>query len=1221
MPFNHEASTPKNLPKFLSINGHGGKTQHTFVLRNGLVCPGDLNHGFTMSIPKDYQVEQDTLKGELKPIEGGQWYHYPQGQAVGDIDIRPWDANLLQTFATQMLDNHRLWSELDNQAGPYLSRDAHCVLIVRKEDGSPSYLAPDQAQSAFEKIQSQTWDKKVDGSPICFFAASIGKIKILDRTRLSEVIKIMGALVDPSTQFVCLTCNSDPRFTEHVYRLDSTQSNVPIQTIIEANAHRVSAQAGAHTPLNRIYPNLPEAPHSLRGELSRLPSGMTKPTNENVIFIRGKGIRVTKTFQVNHYTLLTPNPLDERFSVALEQEQYDNIVKQNHQQCLLPTLVNSSWYAHYPQQLTNDVLLEPSLGTQQLIRQILSAPAPWLVEQEGEGCYLDEDPDCRLFVIDHGQVKALPVEEVKLFLQHYSSDPSSYVDVKPVLFWAPKAQRIELLSPYFLSELSDLLEFELKFKYLVSFASTNATVQHSADTNILLKQDEVTPISTLLLNDLNSKLSAQNISSAIAQNQVSEVLSAVCAAKGGCNVPILHGPVLKPTANTVLSTVINTLLKHNAQETMRFDKEGQCHILLNRSSCRLKSLLKYIDLRSYEGSSDTQMYEEFLKTSRFKPMRHQPNGSYQRLTSREDFKDQKASPLTYGHMAAINIYTQDYIDGMAPFALINYLLRTRTFSQGVRGDSPEMRREIIIHFGMLASALSQLPDIKLDATYRAESALPSMVYEGRSRSFANETDYVKEDGFISTSLYNPDASLKADDTYFITLFHNVSGKLIAGFSCYPREHEILLLPTQIKYDWVCQEQHVHYYVGHQVESPSDHYNVADTLKSINPLADVDQPKLYEDFIKPLLTLLDERLAIKVASVAEDFLSELRNKLNECSVNTDKDDYLAVMKEVIATCFEKFPSDPFIQPLSKFLFSHSLYAEYDVKLTLLYLSKAQTYDDFFKVAVPACILAKGHSTPKRYLKNAKGFFLSDVEIDERLAFFQQKGAIDPIQLYHPDMYVEHLTENFIKLRNRDSQIVERDLQAVIAYCSDPSVFKQEHFPIFLSLYLKGFPLEQRYQHLCKPCCGQSLLEVLCQDEHALHESHSCIQDLVSRADYKKFEKLFYPTYLTHISYDDFVRCLDAYGADELKCLLAQQTLQNKTLKESLKNQPEKMSFILKKIESAQKSSEPQVVFEVETEEEQAHPSEPGHRGLFFSVSKSNTSPSPDSEPKLRASLKR
>lgn len=231
------------FPMNLVINGHGGKTNRKFdVGANILMTPGNLDEPYITSVDPNYNLEQDFLNGKIKPIKDGNWHVYSheknQENGVPDVDISPWNNNEAQLFSSSISNKTNLWSEIDGKQGLYIDRDPNSILVIRSNDGGHHYLNQAQSKEYFNNL-SQNRATNPAGTPIFFLAPNVGKVKILNRTSLSEVMGCLGELNIENRNIICATCNNKSGNDKNI-AIDHKSESVLVSSIIGPIAPKIS---------------------------------------------------------------------------------------------------------------------------------------------------------------------------------------------------------------------------------------------------------------------------------------------------------------------------------------------------------------------------------------------------------------------------------------------------------------------------------------------------------------------------------------------------------------------------------------------------------------------------------------------------------------------------------------------------------------------------------------------------------------------------------------------------------------------------------------------------------------------------------------------------------------------------------------------------------------------------------------------------------------------
>ena len=117
---------------------------------------------------------------------------------------------------------------------------------------------------------------------------------------------------------------------------------------------------------------------------------------------------------------------------------------------------------------------------------------------------------------------------------------------------------------------------------------------------------------------------------------------------------------------------------------------------------------------------------------------------------------------------------------------------------------------------MILSGLNKLPDIHIKFAFRGGEHSTSERTVEKENSITNPDTTTKERAFISTSI----DALRWKSTDEVILFHDVFGKDISGLTDFDFEHEFLIPPTQVKYEYKIIEDGKFYYIAKPVFATS-----------------------------------------------------------------------------------------------------------------------------------------------------------------------------------------------------------------------------------------------------------------------------------------------------------------------------------------------------------------------------------------------------------------
>lgn len=225
------------IENIIVVNGHGAKTDKNFDIgENILLAPDSLDTSYIFSVDKAWSIEKNAKNGQLKPVANGKWTSYPQQTTVPDVKLAPWKMGEVREFSKRISSENSLWSDIDGANGVYLDRDQKAVLVVKKESNY-IYLNHQQAAHYFSDL-SKCDDKKYlqylkeNGAPIFLYAPKVNKIKILEGTSLSEVMKCTNA-IDGNKMIILATCNA-AKENKNV-SLKISEPDLPIANMVKLN--------------------------------------------------------------------------------------------------------------------------------------------------------------------------------------------------------------------------------------------------------------------------------------------------------------------------------------------------------------------------------------------------------------------------------------------------------------------------------------------------------------------------------------------------------------------------------------------------------------------------------------------------------------------------------------------------------------------------------------------------------------------------------------------------------------------------------------------------------------------------------------------------------------------------------------------------------------------------------------------------------------------------
>lgn len=197
----------------LIINGHGRKSNRKFNMGgNTIVTPGSLSAPYLFAAGTSWNLEKQFKAGIIKPVENGTWttYHQSLGSQMPDMDLYPWTMGEVRQFAQRVVSDTKLWSDIDDKEGLYFDRDAEAKLVV-KLNNQYKYLNGKEAAKYFIRMNNCSDAEYVkllqtQGVPLFLYAPQVGKIKPLERTSLSEVLKCVNT-IDGDKIVMVAACN------------------------------------------------------------------------------------------------------------------------------------------------------------------------------------------------------------------------------------------------------------------------------------------------------------------------------------------------------------------------------------------------------------------------------------------------------------------------------------------------------------------------------------------------------------------------------------------------------------------------------------------------------------------------------------------------------------------------------------------------------------------------------------------------------------------------------------------------------------------------------------------------------------------------------------------------------------------------------------------------------------------------------------------------------
>jgi hypothetical protein len=223
------------IENIIVVNGHGSKTDKNFDIgENILLAPDSLDTSYVFSVDTNWSIEKNAKNGKLKPVANGKWTSYAQQTTIPDVKLAPWKMGEVREFSKRISSELALWSNIDDANGLYLDRDQNAVLVVKKENNYV-YLNHQQAANYFSDL-SKCDDKKYlqylkdNGVPIFLYAPKVNKIKILEATSLSEVMKCTN-VIDGNKMIILATCNAAKENKNVTLKIN--ESDLPIANMVK----------------------------------------------------------------------------------------------------------------------------------------------------------------------------------------------------------------------------------------------------------------------------------------------------------------------------------------------------------------------------------------------------------------------------------------------------------------------------------------------------------------------------------------------------------------------------------------------------------------------------------------------------------------------------------------------------------------------------------------------------------------------------------------------------------------------------------------------------------------------------------------------------------------------------------------------------------------------------------------------------------------------------
>lgn len=293
-----------------------------------------------------------------------------------------------------------------------------------------------------------------------------------------------------------------------------------------------------------------------------------------------------------------------------------------------------------------------------------------------------------------------------------------------------------------------------------------------------------------------------------------------------------HGPLPKNQATYDFEYIAKQCLYHRDRVEFTIE-DNNIFCTIEGKRFNLFQIVKEMDARFIEFSQE-DMDACVIATQNgglFKDKDMKPEHEIREMDVEGLYED-----VHYAQMIALTNYTYDMCD--AYVSLILGSLENKMFLGNIA--------QTIIGVGLICSAMSNLPNTK-QYTYQSDPGiLTQESLKARLASIHCAAKTTKEAGFNSTS---------KDNAVWIhgtkTLFHDVIGKDISLISIIPWEKEVLLPPTQMKWEGHQEVDGTHYFIARPVMTPKGLTKAQNTMgmpteelnQCLNDLAELEvRPK-------------------------------------------------------------------------------------------------------------------------------------------------------------------------------------------------------------------------------------------------------------------------------------------------------------------------------------------------------------------------------------------
>jgi hypothetical protein len=286
---------------------------------------------------------------------------------------------------------------------------------------------------------------------------------------------------------------------------------------------------------------------------------------------------------------------------------------------------------------------------------------------------------------------------------------------------------------------------------------------------------------------------------------------------------LVEGPLPKSLETYQLEELARKMMKDGDFKIKNID--GDDHFVFtdgtqfNWTKIRANADLQHIDL----DESDFASYKTFMHSGNIATTTLQ--ASQEAVYRAELYKGQKIpdSPITFGEMVAINVYTGGFYKQM------NGLMRDDPRSFDYRNASNATTRSALVHSVLSASGLRKVPVNSIKTSYRGSNWGSDEEQQQRVEAAAKH-GVVELGGFVSSGIIQGFSKVVA------YTFNNLRGAYIASISQVPSEREFLIPPTQLQISSYKHNGGIHSFTGSLVSELGIKMKQGPTPEDALPLA-------------------------------------------------------------------------------------------------------------------------------------------------------------------------------------------------------------------------------------------------------------------------------------------------------------------------------------------------------------------------------------------------